>query len=71
MQKKKKDPNNGVWRNHFNKTTTLYTNIEEPCTKTYRSFHNKGGLIRLYEFDVNQKNTAQYAYELDPIAQPT
>jgi hypothetical protein len=28
----------------------------------------KGGLIRLYEFDAKSRNTAQYAYLLDPIA---
>jgi hypothetical protein len=37
--------------------------------KTTARLSNKGGLIRLYSFDVNWKNKAQYAYELDPIAQ--
>jgi hypothetical protein len=48
----------------------LYANIEEPLYEddTPASI-TKGGLIRLYEFDAkSRKNTAQYAYLLDPIA---
>lgn len=73
MQKEEKGPrNNGVLEGiTFNKNyTTLYTNIEEPLYEddTAASL-TKGGLIRLYAFDVkSRKNTAQYAYELDPIA---
>jgi hypothetical protein len=32
---------------------------------------DKGGMIRLFEFDVkSKKNTAQYAYLLDPMHEP-
>ncbi|WP_016988246.1 esterase-like activity of phytase family protein [Flavobacterium sp. ACAM 123] len=73
MQKEEKGPrNNGVLEGiAFNKNyTTLYTNIEEPLYEDdSKASLTKSGLIRLYEFDVkSRKNTAQYAYELDPIA---
>ncbi|MGO4819387.1 esterase-like activity of phytase family protein [Flavobacterium sp. W22_SRS_FP1] len=73
MQKEEKGPrSNGVLEGiAFNKNyTTLYANVEESlyeddCEATTA----KGGMIRLFEFDVNsRKNTAQYAYLLDPIA---
>jgi hypothetical protein len=73
MQKEEKGPrSNGVLEGiTFNKNyTTLYTNIEEPLYEddTEASL-TKGALIRLYAFDVKSKNnTAQFAYELDPIA---
>jgi hypothetical protein len=73
MQKEEKGPrSNGVLEGiTFNKNyKTLYTNIEEPLYEdgTEASI-TKGGFIRLYEFDVkSKKNTAQYSYELDPIA---
>ena len=72
MQKEEKGPrNNSVLEGiTFNKNyTTLYTNIEEPLYEddTEASI-TKGGLIRLYAFDIkSRKNTAQYGYLLDPI----
>lgn len=72
MQKEEKGPrSNGVLEGiTFNKNyTTLYTNIEEPLYEDdSKASLTKGGLIRLYAFDVKtRKNTAQYGYELDPI----
>jgi hypothetical protein len=74
MQKEEKGPrNNGVLEGiTFNKNyRTLYTSIEEPLYEDdSKASLTKGGLIRLYSFDVKSgKNKAQYAYELDPIAQ--
>jgi hypothetical protein len=48
---------------------TLYANIEEPYYEDDNPASiTKGGLIRLYEFDAkSRKNTAQYAYLLDPV----
>ncbi|SDZ96483.1 Uncharacterized conserved protein [Flavobacterium gillisiae] len=73
MQKEEKGPrSNGVLEGlTFNKNyTTLYTNIEEPLYEDdSKASLTKGGLIRLYAFDVkSRKNMAQYVYELDPIA---
>jgi hypothetical protein len=73
MQKEEKGPrSNGVLEGiTFDKNyTTLYTNIEEPLYEDdAEATTTKGGMIRLFEFDVkSKKNTAQYAYLLDPIA---
>ena len=49
---------------------TLFSCLEEPLYQddTQASL-TKGGLVRLYAFDTkSQKNTAQYAYLLDPVA---
>lgn len=52
------------------KYKTIYTNIEEPLFEdSDQANNNKGGLIRLYQFDVKtKKNTAQFGYQLEPIA---
>jgi hypothetical protein len=73
MQKVEKGPrSNGVLEGiAFDKNyTTLYTNVEEPLYEDgAEATTAKGGMIRLFEFDVkSRKNTAQYAYLLDPIA---
>lgn len=73
MQKVEKGPrSNGVLEGiAFNKNySTLYTNVEEPLYEDdAEATTTKGGMIRLFEFDVkSRKNTAQYAYLLDPIA---
>lgn len=73
MQKEEKGPrSNGVLEGiTFNKKyTTLYTNVEEPLYEDdTEATTTKGGLIRIFKFDTkSRKNTAQYAYELDPIA---
>ncbi|MCW2118734.1 esterase-like activity of phytase family protein [Flavobacterium sp. 7A] len=77
MQKDDRGPrSNGVLEGitFDTKYRTLYTNIEEPL---YEDGNNAtttaGGVIRIYKYDVkSKKNTAQYAYLLDPIAtEPT
>jgi hypothetical protein len=73
MQKEEKGPrSNGVLEGiTFDKNfSTLYTNIEEPLYEDdAEATTTKGGMIRLFAFDVrSRKNTAQYAYLLDPIA---
>jgi hypothetical protein len=73
MQKEEKGPrSNGVLEGiTFNKNyTTLYTNVEEPLYEDGKAATTeKGGLIRIFQFDVkSRKNTAQYGYLLDPIA---
>jgi hypothetical protein len=73
MQKVEKGPrSNGVLEGiAFDKNyTTLYTNVEEPLYEDgTEATTAKGGMIRLFEFDVkSRKNTAQYGYQLDPIA---
>ncbi|SDW82829.1 esterase-like activity of phytase family protein [Flavobacterium degerlachei] len=73
MQKEEKGPrSNGVLEGiAFNKNySTLYTNVEEPLYEDgAEATTTKGGMIRLFEFDVkSRKNIAQYAYLLDPIA---
>lgn len=73
MQKEEKGPrSNGVLEGlAFDKNySTLYANVEEPLYEDdSEATTTKGGMIRLYEFDVkSRKNTAQYAYLLDPIA---
>ena len=73
MQKGEKGPrSNGVLEGltFDNKYKTLYANIEEPLYEDdTEASTTKGGLIRLYQFDAkSRKNTAQFAYLLDPIA---
>ncbi|MFV8334493.1 esterase-like activity of phytase family protein [Flavobacterium sp. RSP29] len=48
----------------------IYTNIEEPLFEDGNQANtSKGGLIRLYQFNTKtKKNTAQYGYQLEPIA---
>lgn len=73
MQKVAKGPrSNGVLEGiTFNKDySTVYTNVEEPLYEDdTQATTTKGGLIRIFKFDTkSRKNTAQYAYLLDPIA---
>lgn len=73
MQKVEKGPrSNGVLEGitFNNKYSTLYTNVEEPLyDDDTQATIAKGGLIRIFKFDTkSRKNTAQYAYMLDPIA---
>lgn len=73
MQKLEKGPrNNGTLEGiTFDKNyKNIYTNIEEPLFEDGNQANtSKGGLIRLYQFDVKtKKNTAQYGYQLEPIA---
>jgi hypothetical protein len=73
MQKLEKGPrNNGTLEGiTFDfKYKTIYTNIEEPLFEDGDQANtSKGGLIRLYQFDVKtKKNTAQFGYQLEPIA---
>lgn len=73
MQKVEKGPrSNGVLEGvTFNKDySTVYTNVEEPLHEDdTQASTTKGGLIRIFKFDTkSRKNTAQYAYLLDPIA---
>ncbi|MDI1305170.1 MAG: esterase-like activity of phytase family protein [bacterium] len=73
MQQQEKGPrNNGTLegitfdRNYKN----IYTNIEEPLFEDGEQANtSNGGLIRLYQFDAKtKKNTAQFGYQLEPIA---
>jgi hypothetical protein len=73
MQKLEKGPrNNGTLEGiTFDfKYKNIYTNIEEPLFEDGNQANtSKGGLIRLYQFDAKtKKNTAQYGYQLEPIA---
>ena len=73
IQKEKKGPrNNGTLEGiTFDKNyNTLYTSVEEPLFEDGdQASTSKGGLIRLYQFDVKTKqNTAQYGYQLEAIA---
>ena len=73
IQKEKKGPrNNGTLEGiTFDKNyKTLYTSVEEPLFEDGdQASTSKGGLIRLYQFDVKTKqNTAQYGYQLEAIA---
>ena len=73
IQKEKKGPrNNGTLEGitFDNKYKTIYTSLEEPLFEDGdQASTTKGGLIRLYQFDVKTKmNTAQYGYKLEPIA---
>lgn len=57
----------------FKKYKKLMVNIEEPLYEDgpRASLIPNKAFIRFFEFNVrNKKNTAQYAYELDPIAYP-
>ncbi|HEX9151819.1 MAG TPA: esterase-like activity of phytase family protein [Flavobacterium sp.] len=73
MHKEEKGPrNNGTLEGitfDFN-YKHLYTNIEEPLFEDGSQANtNKGGVIRFYQFNAKtKKNTAQYAYQLEPIA---
>ncbi|MFV8378551.1 esterase-like activity of phytase family protein [Flavobacterium sp. LB3R33] len=73
MQHQEKGPrNNGTLEGitFDTKYKTIYTNIEEPLFEDGDQANtSKGGLIRLYQFDAKtKKNTAQYGYQLEPIA---
>jgi hypothetical protein len=73
VQKEERGPrNNSVLEGltFDSKYKMLYANIEEPLYEDDNpASTSKGGIIRLYEFDAkSRKNTAQYAYLLDPIA---
>ncbi|TDE42917.1 esterase-like activity of phytase family protein [Flavobacterium rhamnosiphilum] len=73
MQKLEKGPrNNGTLEGiTFDKNyKNIYTNIEEPLFEDGDQANtSKGGLIRLYQFNAKTKNnTAQYGYQLEPIA---
>lgn len=52
------------------KYKNIYTNIEEPLFEDGDQANiSKGGLIRLYQFNAKtRENTAQYGYQLEPIA---
>lgn len=53
--------------------TTLYVNVEEPLYEDgpRADLSDNNPWVRFYQFDVkSRKNTAQYAYKLDPIAYP-
>ena len=73
MQKLEKGPrNNGTLEGitFDKKYKNIYTNIEEPLFEDGNQANtSKGGLIRLYQFNTKtKKNTAQYGYQLEPIA---
>ena len=73
MQKLEKGPrNNGTLEGitFDKKYKNIYTNIEEPLFEDGTQANtSKGGLIRLYQFNVKtKKNTAQFGYQLEPIA---
>jgi hypothetical protein len=73
MQQQEKGPrNNGTLEGitFDKKYKTIYTNIEEPLFEDGDQANtSKGGLIKLYQFDAKtKKNTAQYGYQLEPIA---
>ena len=53
--------------------TKLYVNVEEPLYEDgpRADLSDNNPWVRFYRFDVkSRKNTAQYAYKLDPIAYP-
>ncbi|MFV5698467.1 esterase-like activity of phytase family protein [Flavobacterium sp. ZT3R17] len=73
IQKEEKGPrNNGTLEGitFDTKYKNIFTNIEEPLFEDGDQANtSKGGLIRLYQFNAKtKKNTAQYAYKLEPIA---
>ena len=73
MQKLEKGPrNNGTLEGitFDKKYKNIYTNIEEPLFEDGNQANtSKGGLIRLYQFNTKtKKNTAQFGYQLEPIA---
>ncbi|MBH2003181.1 MAG: esterase-like activity of phytase family protein [Sphingobacteriia bacterium] len=56
-----------------NNYKTLYVNVEEPLYEDgpRAELSPNKAFVRIYRFDVAaKKNTAQYAYELDPVAYP-
>ena len=52
------------------KYKNIYTNIEEPLFEDGdQATTSKGGLIRLYQFNIKtKKNITQFGYQLEPIA---
>ena len=73
MQQEEKGPrNNGTLEGiaFDSKFKTIYSHTEEPLFEDGdQATTSKGGLIRLYQFDVKtKKNTAQFGYTLEPIA---
>ena len=59
-----------TFADHFK---TLYVNLEEPLYEDgpRADISDNNAFTRLYKLDLkNKKNTAQYAYKLDPIARP-
>ena len=59
-----------TFANHFK---TLYVNLEEPLYEDgpRADISDNNAFTRLYKLDLKTKrNTAQYAYKLDPIARP-
>ena len=73
MQKLEKGPrNNGTLEGitFDKKYKNIYTNIEEPLFEDGNQANtSKGGLIRFYQFNAKtKKNTAQFGYQLEPIA---
>ncbi|CAM3876591.1 esterase-like activity of phytase family protein [Flavobacterium sinopsychrotolerans] len=73
MQQLEKGPrNNGTLEGitFDKKYKNIYTNIEEPLFEDGEQANtSKGGLIRFYQFDAKtKKNTAQFGYQLEPIA---
>ncbi|MES2003707.1 MAG: esterase-like activity of phytase family protein [Bacteroidota bacterium] len=57
-----------------NNYQTLYVNVEEPLYEDgpRADLMRNNAFIRIFKFDVlTKQNTAQYAYELDPVAYPT
>jgi hypothetical protein len=73
MQQQEKGPrNNGTLEGitFDKKYKNIYTNIEEPLFEDGDQANtSKGGLIRFYQFDAKtKKNTAQFGYQLEPIA---
>ena len=55
------------------KFTTLYVSLEEPLYEDgpRADTQKSDPFVRIYQFDmVSKKNTAQYAYKLDPVAFP-
>ena len=73
MQKEEKGPrSNGTLEGitFGKKHKTIYANIEEPLYEDdSEASTSKGAFIRLYQFEEKtRKNTAQYAYQIDPIA---
>jgi hypothetical protein len=73
MQKEEKGPrSNGVLEgiSFDKKYRNLYSSLEIPLYEDdTEATTTKGGLIRIYKYDAkSMANTAQYAYNLDPVA---
>ena len=73
MQKLEKGPRNNASLEGITfdkKYKNIYTSLEEPLFEDGDQANtSKGGLIRLYRFGAkSKKNTAQYGYQLEPIA---